>query len=113
MAGNQVHDTLRGTEAREIAGTVQRVEPRICDVGGIPDVMQPRRSDQSFALSVRDAAARSALPATPCTCAHRRGSASARRLPRRLPGPARRHHAASLRSTQAATEHAPAHALPN
>ena len=50
VAGNQVHDTLRSTAAREIAGTVQRVEPRISDTGRIPDVMQPGRSNQSLAI---------------------------------------------------------------
>ena len=49
MAGHQVHDTLRGTDARQIAGTVQGVESRIYDVGRVADVMQPSRSNQSFA----------------------------------------------------------------
>jgi hypothetical protein len=49
MPGDQIHDTLRDTQASEIARTVQRVEARIDDVGRVPDVMQPRRRDQDLA----------------------------------------------------------------
>ena len=50
VAGNQVHDTLRSTTARKIAGTIQRVESRIYYVGSVSNIMQPCRSHQSFAV---------------------------------------------------------------
>ena len=50
MAGNEVHDPLRYTAGRQVASPVQRVESRVYDVGSVADVMQPRRSDESFAL---------------------------------------------------------------
>jgi hypothetical protein len=49
VPGNQTHDALWGIDAREIAGTVERVKPGLRQVRGVPDVMEPRRSRQRFA----------------------------------------------------------------
>ena len=65
-------------QAREIASTVQRVESRIRD-RGVADVMQPCRSRPKLRRSAPETPPHFSLPPTPCTCAHRRGSASARR----------------------------------
>jgi hypothetical protein len=98
VAGNQVHDAFRGTEAREIAGTVHRVKSSIYDVRGVPDVMQPGRSDQNFAAHRKG---RRHTLSFACDTLHVRPSSGQRlreQAPRRILGPGRRCHLASLRS---------------